>query len=72
MSIFRFKQTVLTFLCLIIIFGNLSGQSKVLDNDHDGAKGVYMSKELVSPNKHIKVLLIFLEQTGTLDEKLII
>lgn len=72
MKILDLKQTIVAFICVIATTGNLSGQSKVLDNDHDGAKGANMSKELVSPNKHIKVVLIFQKQTGTLDEKLII
>ena len=31
MSIFRFRQIVLALICLIIVTGNLSGQSKVID-----------------------------------------
>lgn len=31
MSILRFKKTILALICLIVVTGNLSGQSKVID-----------------------------------------
>lgn len=58
------KRTVWACLCLITSAGILSGQSRDMNNNQEGVTSVKWLKELTSPDKRVKVVLISQKSTG--------